>query len=223
MSDRRGPTVAEFRAFFKSIQLQLEEDDELIWVSNRIPVNALRASYPLGIFPWPGEDPDLFPWVTPLVRGVLPLEKFHLGKSTRRSLDRAGFRVTKNTAFRKVIEACHTAHEPDSWIHPLMRDAYTEAHQLGFAHSYEVWEGEELVGGLYGIDSGHFFSGESMFHKRPNATKAAIAFLVEERKALGNELLDIQQLTPHMERMGAEEWDRDHFLQHILGKAGPTA
>jgi len=216
MSDARVPTVAEFRLFFQSIQEHLDEDGELIWVSNRIPVNALRASYPLGIFPWPGEDPDVFPWVSPLARGVLELERFRLGRSTRRALDRSGYRVTQNTAFREVIEACHSSHAPDSWIHPMMREAYTEAHRRGFAHSYEVWEGDELVGGLYGIDSGSFFSGESMFHRRPNAGKAAIEKLVEDRKGLQNEILDIQQLTPHMARMGAEEWDRNRFLEHIL-------
>ncbi len=96
-----------------------------------------------------------------------------------------------------------------------MQQAYIQAHQAGFAHSVEVWQDRELVGGLYGIDSGHFFSGESMFHKVPNAGKAAIQFLVEKRAALGNHLLDIQQLTPHMQAMGAETWSRKRFSDAV--------
>jgi leucyl/phenylalanyl-tRNA--protein transferase len=219
MSSGRAPSRQEFDFFFYSRLQELAPDDELIWVSNTVPVDALATAYPLGIFPWPGEDPKLFPWVCPSTRGVLPLTNFRLGRSTQRALNRADFRVTRNTAFSQIIEACHSSHEPESWIHPLMRESYTQAHQLGFAHSIEVWNGEDLVGGLYGIDSGHFFSGESMFHREPNAGKAAIAFLVNELQERGDTLLDIQQLTPHMQAMGAEEWTRVQFLNAIL----PTA
>lgn len=184
-------------------------------MSNVVPVNALAASYPLGIFPWPGDAPEIFPWVCPRMRGVLCFEKFHLGKSTCRQIKRSGFEVSFDRAFSKVIQACHQAHEPESWIHPLMRNAYAEAHARGFAHSVEVWQNGELVGGLYGIDSGHFFSGESMFHRAPNAGKAGILFLVDLLKNRGDRFLDIQQLSPHMQAMGAEVWSRAQFLRAI--------
>ncbi len=186
-------------------------------MSNVVPVNAIAAGYPLGIFPWPGDEPEIFPWVCPRERGVLCFEKFHLGKSTCRQIKRSGFEVSFDRAFSEVIQACHRAHEPESWIHPLMRKAYSEAHARGFAHSVEVWQRGELVGGLYGIDSGHFFSGESMFHQVPNAGKAGIQFLVILLQKRGDRFLDIQQLSPHMQAMGAESWSRTQFLSVITG------
>ncbi|MDF3129946.1 leucyl/phenylalanyl-tRNA--protein transferase [Kiritimatiellaeota bacterium B1221] len=213
MSTIRKPSVEDFKVFFGTRLKHLSSQQELIWLSDQVPTEALAAAYPMGIFPWPGEDPNLFPWVSPRQRGVLPLNQFHLGKSTRRQIRKAEFKVTYNKAFTQIIQSCHQAHEAESWIHPLMQQAYIQAHQAGFAHSVEVWQNEKLVGGLYGIDSGLFFSGESMFHKVPNAGKAAIQFLVEKRAARGNSLLDIQQLTPHMKAMGAEVWSRERFLK----------
>ncbi len=209
-------TLETFQRVFAEVLRELEADEEILWVSRTVPVRALQAAYPLGIFPWPGEDPHLIPWVSPATRGVLPLDRFRLGRSSRRQIDRAGFRITRNQAFDDVIHACHHAHAPDSWIHPRMRAAYRAAHRIGLAHSMEVWQGSQLVGGLYGIDSGHFFSGESMFHHVTGAGKAAVAAQVAFGRARGDRLLDIQQLTPHMQAMGAEEWPREGFLEVVL-------
>ncbi|MGA0333119.1 MAG: leucyl/phenylalanyl-tRNA--protein transferase [Kiritimatiellia bacterium] len=209
------PSREDFQRFFRNRLEQLQPTQELIWISDVVPTEALAAGYPLGIFPWPGDDPDLFPWVCPRVRGVLCLDKFHLGKSTRRQLRRADFIVTMDTCFPEIIEACHRAHEPESWIHPQMREAYTLAWRQGLAHSVEVRQNGVLVGGLYGMDSGHFFSGESMFHRVPNAGKAAIQYLVEHLKQRGDRLLDIQQLTPHMKALGAENWPRRQFFEEL--------
>lgn len=215
MSEKRTPTKEDFRVFFQTRLKHLTHRQELIWLSDVVPVEALAAAYPLGIFPWPGDDPELFPWVSPQIRGVLPLENFHLGKSTKRQIQKAEFTITFDKAFADVIQACNDAHEPESWIHPQMREAYMKAHHEGFAHSVDVWKDGELVGGLYGIDSDQFFSGESMFHKIPNAGKAAIRFIVEKLQARGDTFLDIQQLTPHMQAMGAEIWSREKFLKRI--------
>jgi leucyl/phenylalanyl-tRNA--protein transferase len=215
MQRRRPPTVEDFRAFFEARLRELDDEEEILWMSNDVPCDALLASYPLGIFPWPGDEPDFFPWVCPCERGVLPVANFKLGRSTRRNIAAAGFHVTVDQAFADIIQACHQAHLPESWIHPRMQAAYIEAHRRGFAHSVEVWEDGQLVGGLYGIDAGGFFAGESMFHRRPNAGKAAIAHLVERERSLGHNLIDIQQLTPHMLAMGAEEWTRTRFLNAI--------
>ncbi len=221
---KRSPStqLRIFQEFFEARLQHLHPEEELVWVSTVVPTEALRSSYPLGIFPWPGDDPNVFPWVSPLDRGVLPLEKFHLGKSTRRLLKRSGFTVTFNTAFEQMIQACHHAHAPESWIHPKMQAAYIEAHHQGFAHSVETWQDGKLVGGLYGIDSPQVFSGESMFHSVAGAGKAAVAALVERERERGRTLLDIQQLTPHMEAMGAEAWTREQYLE-ALGLRFPIA
>jgi len=216
MSESHRLTAADFRAFFLERLRHLSPENELIWMSNTVDVEAIKAAYPLGVFPWPGEDPNLFPWVAPLRRGVLPLKNFRLGRSTRRDLSRRAFHVTFNQAFSDVILACHRMHEPESWIHPAMRQAYTRAFHENKAWSVEVWNpGNKLVGGLYGVDSGTFFSGESMFHHEPNAGKAAVRALIERLRERGDAFLDIQQLTPHMRAMGAEEWDRATFQRHI--------
>jgi leucyl/phenylalanyl-tRNA---protein transferase len=217
MSRPGTPGPAEYTSFFsRNLRRILPTGSELVWISSRVPVNALRAAYPLGIFPWPGGDPDLFPWVCPLERGVLPFDRLHVGKSTRRQLARARYRITRNTAFDRVIRACAEFPGRDTWIHPEMIRAYTAAHRQGFAHSVEVWdESDTLVGGLYGIDSGTVFSGESMFHTRPNAGKAAILHLVEHLQTRGHTLLDIQQLTPHLAALGAVEWSRTEYLRAL--------
>lgn len=215
MTPPRSPGVAEFQAFFRSRIPHLGPRNELVWMSNQVPVAALAAGYPLGVFPWPGDDPELFPWVCPRMRGVLPLTEFRLGRSTRRALRQQPFHITFDQAFSETIRSCHECHLPESWIHPRMREAYLSAHLQGFAHSVEVWQDDELVGGLYGIDSGTFFSGESMFHHRPNAGKAAIQALVNRLRDRGDTLLDIQQCTPHMKAMGAESWRRSLFLETI--------
>lgn len=220
MSRPRKPSTRDFRHVFARRLREMETGEEVVWISNSVPVRALHAAYPLGIFPWPGDDPGIFPWVSPEIRGVVPLEKFRLGRSTRRQLKQADFRVTRDQAFDRVIHACHRAHAPHSWIHPRMRAAYRAAHRAGFAHSVEVWRDGNLVGGLYGIDSGHFFSGESMFHHVPNAGKAAVAALVDDLRARGDALLDIQQSTPHMRAMGAEAWTRDRFQQTVFPGGG---
>ena len=221
MSTSHPPSSTEYTAFFKHrLREILTESSELVWVSSRVPWEALLPAYSLGIFPWPGDDPDLFPWVCPLERGVLPFDRLHVGKSTRRQLAKSGYRVTLDTAFEDVIRACAEAPGRETWIHPKMIRAYTQAYQLGFAHSVEVWDTQnQLIGGLYGIDTGTVFSGESMFHRRPNAGKAAILHLVEHLRTRGHTLLDIQQLTPHLAALGAEEWSRETYLRFLLSQA----
>jgi leucyl/phenylalanyl-tRNA--protein transferase len=177
----------------------------------------LFEAYSNGIFPWPVEGYPLL-WFSPPERGVLVFDELHVPRSLARERRRNLFRFTIDRAFERVMRACASvvrAHEAGTWITRGMIRGYCEFHRRGHAHSVEVWEGEELVGGLYGVDAGGAFAGESMFHLRPNASKLALLFLVEHLKARGLDWLDIQVLTPHMQALGARLITRDEFLERL--------
>lgn len=180
-------------------------------------VETLREAYRKGIFPWPHEGMPL-PWFSPRRRAVIFFEELHVGRSLRKAQTRMPFRFTIDGDFHSVIRACAHAERPDqdgTWIAPAMIAAYTRLHATGDAHSIEVWEDDALVGGLYGVDSGGVFTGESMFHRRPNASKLALLFLIEHLRTRGSMLLDCQVMTPHMEALGAREITRGRFLDAL--------
>ena len=180
----------------------------------------LLAAYAQGIFPWPSEDMP-YAWFSPDPRMILPLEEFHISRSLRRELRRSSLRVTWDQAFDRVIAACAAAPRPGqegTWISEELREGFEELHRHGFAHSVETWQDEELVGGVYGLSLGRMFCGESMFFHRPNASKVALAHLVEGLRHWDFHFLDCQVHTPHMEHFGAREWTRDRFLR-TLAKA----
>lgn len=175
----------------------------------------LVEAYSNGIFPWPVEGYPLL-WFCPPERAVLFLDELHVPRSLSRARRRTRLRFTFDRAFERVIASCagvERAHEAGTWITPAMIRGYTELHCRGHAHSVEAWEGGELVGGLYGVDAGGAFAGESMFWLRPNASKLALLFLIEHLKARGLGWLDIQVMTPHMEALGARLVDRETFLR----------
>ncbi len=174
----------------------------------------LMLAYSRGIFPWYGEDSPLL-WWSPDPRCVLFTHKLHVNARLRRTLRSRSFTFSVNSCFERVIRLCAEVPRPGqdgTWIVPDMVEAYLRLHELGHAHSVEVWEDGELVGGLYGVKLGRVFFGESMFHLRSYASKAAVIFLIEQLRAQGVELLDCQQATPHMLRFGAEEIPRKRFL-----------
>lgn len=180
-------------------------------------VDTLREAYRKGIFPWPHDDLPL-PWFSPRRRAVLFFDELHVGRSVRKEQKRSGLTFTIDRDFASVIAACASAERPDqdgTWIEPPIVRAYTRLHQAGDAHSVEVWEGETLVGGLYGVDSGGVFTGESMFHHAPHASKLALLFLIEHLRARGAKLLDCQVMSPHMKALGAREISRGKFLDHL--------
>ncbi len=177
----------------------------------------LLSAYRQGIFPWfnPGED---ILWWNPDPRFVLFPEDLHVSKSMERLLRRETYRIRFDTSFAEVISACAEQYRPDqggTWITEEMQKAYIELHNLGFAHSAEAWEGEQLVGGLYGVSLGALFCGESMFFRRPNASKAAFITLVRELVSRGVELIDSQLYTPHLESLGAVEIPRQEYLRRL--------
>jgi len=177
----------------------------------------LMYAYAHGIFPWYGEDAPIL-WWSPDPRCVLFPEELHVPARLMRTLKSGRFSFTVDTCFRRVIHACASVPRPGqdgTWILPEMEEAYERLHRLGHAHSVEVWEDGELVGGLYGVLLRRVFFGESMFHFRANASKAAVFFLVEWLKREGVELIDCQQTTPHMLRLGAREIGRQDFLARL--------
>jgi len=178
----------------------------------RVPV--LREAYRKGIFPWPHDGLPL-PWFSPRRRTVLFFEELHVGRSLKRAIHRAPYTFTIDRDFPAVIRACAAADRPDqdgTWILPPIVEAYTRFHQAGDAHSVEAWEGETLAGGLYGVDAGGVFTGESMFHLRPDASKLALVFLIDHLRARGATFLDCQVMTPHMRDLGARDISRGKFL-----------
>jgi leucyl/phenylalanyl-tRNA--protein transferase len=155
-------------------------------------------------------------WFSPPERGLLFFEGLHVPRSLARARRRTRLTFTIDRAFERVIRACadvERAHEEGTWIKPWMIRGYCEFHRLGGAHSVEAWEDGELVGGLYGVDAGGAFAGESMFHLRPNASKLALLFLIDQLRVRGLDWLDIQVMTPHMEALGARLIPREEFLQ----------
>lgn len=184
------------------------------------PVLLLQA-YAIGVFPMSDDrDAQDVYWVEPRKRAILPLDGFHLSHSLSKTVRAERFRVSANHAFARVVTLCAQAapDRPSTWINRQIESAYRHLHELGFAHSIECWEGEELVGGLYGVALGRAFFGESMFSRRTDASKVALAWLVARMKAGGFSLLDCQFMTDHLRSLGAMEIGQKAYLQ-LLGDA----
>ena len=177
----------------------------------------LLLAYKNGIFPWFSDDEPIV-WWSPDPRMVLFPEDLKVSKSMKQVLRKNAFEVTYNKAFEQVIDACAKIYRPgqeDTWITEDMKGAYIKLHELGCAISVEVWQNEQLVGGVYGIDLGHIFCGESMFSKVSNASKYGFIHLVERLKENGCELIDCQMYTNHLASLGAIEVPREVFLSYL--------
>lgn len=193
------------------------EPDGLLAVGGDLAPERLLAAYAAGIFPWYGRESPIL-WWSPDPRLVLEPGRLHVPRSLARLRRRAPFRYTADTAFDRVIRACAEIDRPGqdgTWITPAMVRAYRQLHLLGFAHSFEAWEGEALVGGLYGVSLGAVFFGESMFAARPEASKLAFVESVEWLAARGVGLIDCQVRTEHLARFGAVDWPRERFLKAL--------
>ncbi|MEH2469128.1 leucyl/phenylalanyl-tRNA--protein transferase [Nitrobacteraceae bacterium AZCC 2161] len=182
--------------------------------SSEITPEILLRAYACGIFPMSesADDPSLF-WVEPEQRGVIPLDGFRVSSRLARTVRSDVFTVTVNTAFKAVIAEC-AAPKPgrdDTWINKRIRDLYGALHEMGHAHSVEVWDGDALVGGLYGVNLGRAFFGESMFHHARDASKVALVHLVARLIAGGFVLLDTQYVTDHLRSFGATEVSRRRY------------
>jgi len=177
------------------------------------PSLILRA-YAAGVFPMADDaEADGVFWVDPKFRGVLPLRRFHAPRSLRKRVRAGDFEVTVDRAFGAVLDAC--ADRSETWINRDIRDLYGALHAMGFAHSVEVWMDGSLAGGLYGVRMGAAFFGESMFHRRTDASKIALVWLIARLKAGGFTLLDTQFVTDHLARFGAERIPRDRYHREL--------
>ena len=174
----------------------------------------LLRAYAAGVFPMAEhrDDPDVF-WVDPRRRGVLPLDRFHVSRSLRRRILRGGYGTSVDRDFAGVLRGC--AGRPETWINERIQALYLALFEAGYAHSQEVWEGGELVGGVYGVALGGAFFGESMFSRRVDASKVALAFLTERLRGGGFVLFDTQFTTPHLISLGAEEIPRAAYHRRL--------
>jgi len=193
---------------------------DVVAMGEDLRLETLREAYRKGIFPWPHDSVPM-PWFSPRRRAVLFLDQLHVGRSLQKAMRRSTMTFTFDRDFSAVIRACAAMERPEqdgTWIGMNMIVAYTRLHEAGDAHSIEAWQDDKLVGGLYGVDAGGIFTGESMFHTQSEASKLALLFLADHLRARGSPLLDCQVMTPHMRRLGAREIARGRFLD-LLAEA----
>lgn len=191
------------------------DENGLVAIGGSLDPELVLVAYRSGVFPW-SSDP-VISWWSPDPRAVFDLDTYKAHRSTRQNVRRGGWRFSVDEAFEGVMRACA---EPakgreSTWISEDFVRTYKKLHADGYAHSIEVWEGEELVGGLYGVTLGGFFGGESMFNRRTDASKAAVMHLVDRLRACGFALCDAQVPTPHLHRLGAVDIPRQEYLGRL--------
>jgi leucyl/phenylalanyl-tRNA--protein transferase len=184
-------------------------------LSHRLSTDLVLRAYREGIFPMALEHGEIG-WFSPDPRGVLPLERFHVPRRLSRVLRAHAFDIHINRDFERVMRECAARQDEDgTWISEEIIHCYVSLHRQGRAHSVEAWQGDTLAGGLYGVHLGGAFFGESMFHRVTDASKVALAALVERMRARGFALLDVQWVTPHLQQFGAVEIARSDYLQRL--------
>lgn len=196
------------------------DENGIVAMSDGLTTALLRAAYQQGIFPWPVGGWDVIPWFCPAERALLEFANLTVPRSLRRVRRAMAdvWQCTIDQAFMDVIVACANAPRPlqeSTWITDEVIEAYCALHREGLAHSVEVWEDGELIGGLYGVDAGGVFVGESMFHRRSDASKIALLHLIDHLQARGADWLDAQVMTPHFERLGAHTVSRQTFIAKL--------
>ena len=196
---------------------------DVVSFGDDLTLENLQKAYRRGIFPWHMEGVPL-PWYCPDPRAILRFKDLHIPKSLEKEQKKGRYTFTIDKSFGRVMTEC--SHAPRSgqkgtWITQDFVDVYSQLHEAGMAHSVEVWDADgELVGGLYGVDAGGVFCGESMFHKAPNTSKLALLYLIDHLKSRGSTWLDAQVMTPHMKALGAKEISRREFLKRLKETQG---
>lgn len=180
----------------------------------------LLQAYAIGVFPMSDDrEAEEVYWIEPKRRAIMPLDGFHISHSLAKTIRRDRFRVTANRDFAGIVTLCAqvASDRPSTWINREIERAYRHLYEIGFAHSIEVWEGDELVGGLYGVALGRAFFGESMVSRRTDASKVALAWLTARMRFAGFTLLDCQFMTEHLRSLGAIEISQRDYLQLLAG------
>ncbi len=198
---------------FPHPSLALEEPSGLLAVGGELTSQRLITAYNSGIFPWfDEEDPIL--WWSPNPRAIIVPGNLHISTSLKKFIKKSNWTITVNYDFNSVIESCSKPRlqQDATWITKDIQHAYSELHNLGHAHSIEVWDGSTLIGGLYGVIVGRVFCGESMFHFSTNASKVAMVYLEELLIKFDYALIDTQMMNPHLKSLGAKNINRDEFL-----------
>lgn len=191
------------------------DPDGLLAVGGNLQPETLLSAYNQGIFPWYNQN-DPIMWWSPSERCVIQPQRLHISRSLKKYMARGKFAISRNSAFVEVIKACANRENGDeTWITSDMIEAYTQLHQLGHAHSLEVWDGDSLIGGIYGLEIGRIFCGESMFSRAKNGSKIALVYLCQHMINRGFKLLDCQLVNPHLMSMGAESIPRNTFLSML--------
>ena len=201
---------------FPAVERALRRPNGLLAAGGDLSPERLLDAYTRGIFPWFSEDEPLL-WWSPDPRMVLWLPELHVSKSLRKRIRARTYTVTADTRFADVMEGCAAMRRDaqGTWITPEMIDGYSALHRQGHAHSIEAWADGELAGGLYGVAVGRMFFGESMFARRPDASKVAFAHLVHQLERWNFELIDCQMPTSHLASLGAREIPRTEFLPRV--------
>jgi len=197
--------------------------DGVLFVGGSLAPDWMLEAYRRGIFPMPIriDGRRLIAWLSPDPRGVLEFDALHISRRVQRRLKRGEFQFTINRAFSEVVEACASPRgfDDDCWLTLSMQNAYVTLHQLGHAHSVEVWQDQRLVGGLFGVAMGAAFAAESMFFRVTDASKAAVAFLVAHLRSRSFELLDVQWTNSHTRRLGASDIPRADYISRLKAAA----
>ena len=193
------------------------EEDGLLAVGGDLTAPRLLEAYRSGIFPWYSDSSPIL-WWAPDPRFVITPDSFRMGRTLRKEVRALDFHWTFNTQFEGVMKACAVQERPGqdgTWITEEMLEAYVHLHEMGYAHSVEVWDGKEMVGGLYGVSISGAFFGESMFSRRTDASKIALAYLVDRLRQAGFQLFDTQFLTEHLASLGAVEIPRGSYHERL--------
>lgn len=200
---------------FPDPSITLTDPDGLLAMGGNLSTDTLLSAYYRGIFPW-YNDQDPILWWSPSTRCVLMPSELHISKSLRKQLRKQLYKITLNSAFESVISACSKrGASQQTWINQNMIEAYTKLNKLGHAHSVEVWDGDNLIGGVYGVGVGGIFCGESMFSKHRNTSKIALAYLCNYMISIGIKMIDCQLENDHLLSLGAQSISRDLFLQRL--------
>jgi len=204
---------------FPPIEHALTDPNGLLALGGDLSPERLIEAYSQGIFPW-YSDNDPFMWWSPNPRAIIDISQLRINRTLRKAINKSPYHITLNKDFSQVTQFCADApfRDDETWILPEMESAYLALHQLGYAHSIEIWHTDEqgntnLAGGLYGVAINGFFSGESMFYKQTNASKFALVALGQLLETVGIDFIDCQLLNPFLEDMGAKEISRDTFLK----------